>query len=336
MANKRTIAVTGASGFVGRYVVRELVSRGYAVRALVRDMNKARAVLPATGAGGAVQLVRGDVLDAGIVAELLRGCGTSGACINLIGIIREKRGVAAGESVTFRKAHVESTRALVAGCGESGTRRFLQMSALGVTPNGVCEYQTSKFEAEQIVRMSELDWTIFRPGLIHGPDGDFMQMMKHILEGSAPPYLFAPYFTRGIEDKSVPLGAVQQRDPLVQPVAVEDVAAAFATALESPASIGEVYNLVGSEAMDWPTMLRFMGASLGAGNVAPFGVPAEAAANAATAAGKLGFGSLLPFDAGMARMGAMDTTANSTKVREDLGLDLKPFRSTFGAYASRM
>ena len=333
MASTHTVAVTGATGFVGRAIVRELVSRGHSVRALIRDRDKARRVLPPFGPGASVQVVQGDVLEPGIVDELLTGATAS---INLIGIIREVRGVAAGRAVTFRKAHVESVRSLVAGCESRGVRRFIQMSALGANPNGVSEYQKTKFEGEMIVRLSTLDWTVFRPGLIHGPDGEFTKMMKSMIVGEAPPYLFVPYFTRGQEDKRVPLGPVIQHDPRVQPIAVEDVAAAFAAAIENPASIGEVYNLVGSEAMDWPALIRVMRDKLDAGNIEPFGIPAEAAAGAALAAGKLGFASLLPFDEGMARMGAQDATADLTKVREELGISPRGFHESFAAYAGAM
>ena len=65
-----TVAVTGATGFVGRAIVAELVAKGYSVRALVRDREKARRTLPSLGASGKVHLVVGDVLDA---ANVLSG-----------------------------------------------------------------------------------------------------------------------------------------------------------------------------------------------------------------------------------------------------------------------
>jgi NADH dehydrogenase len=300
---------------------------------MIRDRDKARKVLPPFGPGSKVQVVQGDLFADGFAAELLAGAT---ACINLIGIIRERRGVAAGRSATFRKAHVESTRTLVSACEAGGVRRYLQMSALGVSPNGVSDYQKTKFEGEQIVRRSTLDWTIIRPGLIHGPDGEFMQMMKKMIVGDAAPWLFVPYFTRGVEDKRVPLGPVIQHDPVVQPVAVEDVAAAFAAAIETPASIGEVYNLVGGEALDWPAMIRVMRDRLEAGNIEPFGIPADVAANAAKFGGQLGFASVLPFDEGMARMGAQDATADLNKVREELNIEPRGFHASFAAYAAAM
>lgn len=334
-----TIAVTGATGFVGRYVVRALVERGFAVRALVRSREKAKEHLPGSGSGpgggpgGGVKLVVGDVLDSACVQDLVGGCA---GAIHLVGIIREERDAGGGKSVTFKKSHVEATRTVVAACAAAGVQRYIHMSALGASPNGVSEYQRTKFDAENLVRFSTLHWTIFRPGLIHGPDGDFVQMIAAILRGKAAPYLFAPYFTRGVEDKRVVLGGVTRHDPFVQPVAVEDVANAFVSALTNPEALGEVYNLVGAETLDWPTMLRFMCEAMGAEKMEPWGIPSEPAAVAAMIAGKIGLGGLLPFDAGMARMGAQDSTASLDKFRSDFRFDPRPFRPAFKTYAASL
>jgi uncharacterized protein YbjT (DUF2867 family) len=332
MSSTRTVAVTGASGFVGRSIVSELLSRGFHVRALVRDREKARAVLPRRN-DDALRLVIGDVADAPRVADLVAG---THACIHLIGIIRESRDMASGRALTFRQIHVEATRTVLEACVSHGVTRYIHMSALGVTPNGVSDYQKSKFEAESIVRMSDREWTIFRPGLIHGPGGEFVQMMKKVITGEMPPYLFMPYFTRGIEDKRVPLGPVHHEDPIVQPVAVEDVARAFVGSIDNPATHGEVYNLVGPEALPWPAMLRFMRDALHAGKIEPFGLPGEVAALGAIAAQRLGMGGMIPFDAGMARMGAQDATASLDKARADLDFRPRAFRETFAAYAGSL
>lgn len=318
----RSVAVTGASGFVGRHVVRELLSRGYGVRALVRDRAKARAALPA-----AATLVFGDVNDAQSLDDLARGCD---AMIHLVGIIRE-----AAEGQTFRKMHVDATRSALRACAAAGITRYLHMSAIGVSELGKTEYQRSKFEGEKLVRESDLDWTIFRPGLIHGPGSEFIEMMENLGSGLVAPWLFIPYFTRGVEDKRVPLGSESDVDPVVQPVWVEDVAKAFATALERPETTGEIYNLVGSEALAMPALLeQIKEGTHGNAHLHPFGVPAKAAVAAATVAGKLGLGRLLPFDAGMAIMGSLDATAEREKVRRHLGLATRGFGETFATYAA--
>ena len=189
------VALTGTTGFVGRHMVKALVDAGFSLRALVRDSAKAREVLGV--ADGRVTLVVGDALEAGKAQELVRGCS---ACINLIGILREDG------PATFKKLHVEATRVMVGACEAEGVGRFLQMSAMGASELGRAKYQTTKFEAEQIVRGSSLAWTIFRPSLIHGVESEFLDMVAGFASGLEQPYVFMPYFTRWKTEKRVPMG----------------------------------------------------------------------------------------------------------------------------------
>ncbi len=302
-----TVAVTGATGFVGRNIVAQLLDAGYAVRALVRDRAKARAVLPKSER---LTLVEGDATDAPALARLVQG---SGAAIHLIGIIRE-----AGRGQTFHRLHVESTRAMLAAVQAAGVGRYIQMSALGVSGDGHCAYQRTKWQAEELVRSSALRWTIFRPGMILGEGSGFLDMVEKWCAGDAPPYFFLPYFRKVVEDKSVPLGPMNEYDPIVQPVAVEDVARAFVTSLSRDGSVGETYNLVGPERLAWPTLLRRLAAIYGQPKMVPFGVPGIIAAGVAQAAAFVGLGAFLPFDHGMAVMGASDSVAESQKAAAHL------------------
>lgn len=322
----RTVAVTGATGFVGRYVVRALLAHGYHVRALVRDGHKAAAVLPPDKH---VTLVAGEALDGKSPQSLVQGAQ---ACINLIGIIREARG-----GQTFARMHVQTPRALVEACRESGVRRFVHMSALGVRPDGPAEYARTKAEGESVVRRSGLEWTVFRPGLIHGPDGELVKMIADWTRGKAAPYLFIPYFSRRTEhEEGVALGRVTFDPPRVAPVHVGDVASAFADCLETPESVHEVYNLVGGEELDWRQMLEFYKHVLpGADASLPVvGLWGEGQAKIAGVAKALGMGALLPFDAGQARMAQEDSTADTGKLREHLRISPRPFRASAAEYAS--
>lgn len=325
---KRTVAVTGATGFVGRYVVNELLRRGHAVRALVRDRAKARLVLPEAALGsGQITLVPGDATDAARVGELVGGCD---ACVHLIGIIREASG-----GQTFERVHVGTTRRVLEACAGAGVRRYVHMSALGVREEGSAAYQKTKWAAEGLVRSSGLDWTIFRPGLIHGPEGEFTRLAVGWVRAKAPPFAFIPYFKRPKHPMPIPAPIGPFEDPRVQPVAVEDVAYAFAEALERGEAVGETYNLVGSESMTWPEMLAFVGEHTPEANRSTpiFGIPGDVAAINAKLAGLVGLGSLLPFDEGMALMGMEDSVSETGKVGAHLGLRPRPFRETFRSYA---
>lgn len=327
----KTIAVTGATGFVGRYVVRELLKRGYAVRALVRDAAKARAVFGSPLPQGLAS-VYGDVCDPRALGELVRGCD---AVIHLVGIIGEERGDAPDHPQTFERMHVTATRAVLEACRAAGVRRYLHMSALGVGPEGRTRYQQTKWEAEGLVRRSGLDWTVFRPSIIHGPDGMFVQLQAELCSGETAPWFFIPYFAGRRVDHAAPGGIVTYVPAKVQPVAAEDVAYAFAQALETPASIGEVYNLVGSETLDFREMAEFFRDTIPGTkkNMSTWYVPGEHAAVLARVACKVGLGPLLPFNEGQAIMATEDNTADPTKARIDLGLQPRPFRQTVREYA---
>jgi NADH dehydrogenase len=327
-----TIAVTGASGFVGRHVVDELLGRGYAVKALVRDTAKAASALPQDDD---LRLVQGDAADRATLDKLVDGCQ---GIVHLVGIIREVRQTGRPPQ-TFQRCHVEATAALVQAAKAAGISRFLHMSAIGVAPDAKATYHTTKYEAEQTVRRSGLDWTVFRPGVIHGKDGELINQVRELARGDTPPYFFLPYFVR-LEDpeEGVYLPRLVIEAAKLAPVAVEDVAAVFAEALARPQTIGEVYNVVGPEVVNWQQFMEILRDELpGTDKGLPtLPVPGAHAAIAARVANALGIGGLLPFDAGQALMAELDSDADLAKLTAHLGIVPRPFRASLRAYASEM
>jgi uncharacterized protein YbjT (DUF2867 family) len=326
----QVVGVSGATGFVGRHVVGELLARGYRVRALVRDLGKATKLF----APGSIELVRGHVHDGSSALDLARGCD---AIVNLIGIIREERVPSeAGGAQTFRRMHVDATRVLVDAATSAGVGRFVQMSALGVSPDGPAEYQRTKFEGEQIVRRSGLRWTIVRPGLIHGVGGGFVELARGMCSGDAPPFFFIPYFTRFVEhEDGTVLSRISFETPRTAPVHVDDVARVFAQALSTSASVGEIYNVTGSEELGFDELMAtFRDELTGTDPTLPvLGLPGTPHALIAQGASLVGLGSLLPFDAGQAYMAQDDGVADLSKLRAHLGVEPRGFRQTLATYA---
>jgi NADH dehydrogenase len=209
-----TVGVIGGSGFVGRHVCRQLAARGYRVRVPTRDAERAKflRVLPT------VEVMRADVHDPAALAALLRGCD---AVINLVGVLHDARG-----NNGFAGAHVGLARKIVAACRSAGVRRLLQMSALAAAPDAPSAYLRSKGEAERIVRESGLDWTIFRPSVIFGPEDSFLNLFARLA-------------------RLLPVLVLASPQARFQPVYVGDVAAAFVHALSDVRSIGCSYDLCG-------------------------------------------------------------------------------------------
>src|SRR5262249_16035873 len=143
---------------------------GHSVRMLVRNKRAEE-----TGERAGAKIHIGNILD----AESLRGAWKEiDAVIHLVGIIGE-----VGES-TFENVHVRGTGNVVACAREAGVKRFIHMSALGTRPNAVSRYHRTKWEAEEIVRRSGLEFTIFRPSLIFGPRDMFVNLFAKMIRFS--------------------------------------------------------------------------------------------------------------------------------------------------------
>jgi uncharacterized protein YbjT (DUF2867 family) len=214
------VLVTGATGFVGREVVRQLHETGHSIRVLARNRNSPR-VREAISRFGA-EVHPGDVLNAASLNGAVLG---TQAVIHLVGIIAE-----VGES-TFENVHTRGTEHIVSAARRAEVGRFVHMSALGTRPNAASRYDQTKWAAEELVRHSGLDFTIFRPSLIYGPQDQFINLFARLIRLSPV----------------VPLiGSPQAR---FQPIAVEAVAAAFTKSLGEPKAISQTYDLCGPEAL---------------------------------------------------------------------------------------
>ena len=231
------VFLTGATGFVGGELLAQLVAEGIAVRCLVRPGSESG--LP-TMAG--VEIHMGDATRPESLLGGLSGCQ---AVINLIGIIREFP----GKGISFQKMHVEATGNLVAAAQQQGVKRFLQMSANGTRADAVTAYHKTKWQAEEIVRNADLDWTIFRPSLIYGPHDQFVTMLAEML--------------RKLPVMPV-LGNGRYR---MQPVSVAQVACSYVRALSRPDSIGQVFHCCGPQPHSYDEILNMIGAALGKARV---------------------------------------------------------------------
>ena len=320
-----TVAVTGATGFVGRHIVSYLLEQGYRVRALSRSGAKAQSVFDASYIeDGRLSICSGTLEDPDSLRHLVEGCD---ACLHLVGIIREANGQ------TFQQVHIDGTRSIVQACRQHEPgMRYVQMSALGVGPDKLGGYRDSKYRAEQIVKSSKLSWTIVRPSLVHGPDGEFTQMAVDWVRGKAPPYLFLPYFSRW---KSRGFGF---EPATVAPVFVEDVARVFVGALGNESTLKNTYELAGSQKVQFPEMLKIY-----ARHLTPkpkdrpaIGLPWFIGAWQAKLANLVGLGGLLPFDEGMAIMGARDSVSDNASVIADFGFTPAEFEASLQTYADQL
>jgi uncharacterized protein YbjT (DUF2867 family) len=142
------LLVTGGSGFLGGYVLREAARRGHETVGLARSAAAARAV-----AGRGAQPITGD-LD---VAGQLAGVFAAARCDALVNLA----------SLGFGHGP-----AIVAAARQAGIRRTIFVSSTAVTTTLATPTKRVRLAAEQCIRDSGLDWTILRPTMIYGAPGD--------------------------------------------------------------------------------------------------------------------------------------------------------------------
>jgi uncharacterized protein YbjT (DUF2867 family) len=229
------IVILGATGFVGRSVCLRLAAGGHQLILLTRRRESHREFLVLPG----VQVVEANVHDPRELRRELEGCD---AAVNLVGILNESR------LDSFERVHVELPRNLVEACRQANVPRLLHMSALHATPDGASRYLQSKGRGEQVVHEAEsasLRVTSFRPSVIFGAQDRFTNRFAQLLR--RVPAVF-------------PLACAQAR---LQPVHVEDVARAFACALDDDSTFGQRYNLCGPDILTLQEIVTMIARQLG-------------------------------------------------------------------------
>lgn len=151
-----TIAITGATGFVGQALLDEASAQGLSLRALTRKSQSPRA---------GVEWVRGDLADKAALTSLVDGAR---AVIHLAGLTTAK------DAAAFEAGNVAGTLALVEAALAAGVPRLVHVSSLAAREPELSLYGGSKARGERMVRASGLDWTVVRPPAVYGPRDDAM------------------------------------------------------------------------------------------------------------------------------------------------------------------
>jgi NADH dehydrogenase len=208
--SKLQIAIAGSTGFVGKNVRKVLHKHG------ARLFSISRKNFP--NYKSETKIISPDI-NIDDISKKIKNCH---AFVHLIGIGHQS------ENSTFQAVNVELTKKIIQLCHKSKIKKIIYISGLGASKNSASAYFISKFQAEQAIINSGLDYTIFRASYIIGKDDHLTKNLKNQMK------------TKQI---TIP-GSGKYH---LQPIFVDDVGEVIYNAIISKKFSNKIIELVGPE-----------------------------------------------------------------------------------------
>ena len=231
------VAIFGGSGFVGDNIINELLEQEHKVYGLVRYGSEHK-----ISSFNKIRTIIGDIDNPTAVEQTIMNAE---AVIYNIGIIREYK----SSGISFDHLHFEGLKKCVDMSQKLNVKRFILMSANGAKKNGT-GYQKTKYKAEEYLKKSSLNWTIFRPSLIFGDSKgkqEFCsQLKKDMLSFPFP----APLFFDGLNIFNA--GKFE-----MSPIHIKDVSKMFVNSLSLNKTYKQIYPL-GGDNINWKEILKII------------------------------------------------------------------------------
>ena len=227
------IVIFGGGGFIGQHLAAELSRRGHALILPVRNRERVKKNL--------ILLPNTDVFayNPANSAAVLKALAGADVAINLVGILNEP------SRNFFNQVHGEFVRMLMDGCNHHKVPRIVQISAIGAADSAPSAYLRSKAKSEQIIRSNDaVRHAIIRPSVVFGDNDQFINKFASMLR------LMPAFPLPGAEAK-------------MQPIAVGDLVALVAAAVEDGEMENAVWHAGGPEVLTLRQIVEKTAAALG-------------------------------------------------------------------------
>jgi len=228
--NQKIIAIFGAGGFLGKYLIRELTKLEYRIKVATRNPYL-KGYLKPLGNPGQIELFKTNIFNSEDVNRVLENCDLA---INLVGILYETR------KQKFSQIHSQFPYLLSNLCNELGVKKLIHISALGVEKKHVSKYMQSKLEGEKNIQDEFKSSIILRPSLVFGPDDKFFNTFASLTQ-------FSPL-----------LPLIGGGKTKFSPVYVGDVSKAIVKSLEINNEDTEIYELGGPENYTFKQLMEIL------------------------------------------------------------------------------
>ena len=162
---QKKILVFGASGAIGRNLIRKLAKSNFIITAVTRNLHQKGYILKTQANAGYINIVEASIFDEQKLKNLI---SKNDICINLVGILFEK-----GKRNTFKNIHTFFPSLISKICNENNIEQFIQISALGIDQAKDSNYAISKLQGENNVKKNFSAATILRPSVVYSVDDNF-------------------------------------------------------------------------------------------------------------------------------------------------------------------
>ena len=241
------VALFGGTGYVGSYIIDELIDHDHVPKLLVRDGSEHKVMQPEK-----CEIINGDIGDEKAIGETLEDCE---AVIYLIALIREFP----DQGLTNEKLQFKGSKRVAEIAEKKGVKRFILMSALGADPNpNGSKYMQAKHLSEQFIKSTGLDWTIIRPSSLFGdPRGcdrpEFCMMLDKLMLSLLPFPKFLPFPAPSFFLGMNPLDCGNYALSMIH---VKDIAEIFIKILEDEESIHQTIEIGGNREVSWNEIVQ--------------------------------------------------------------------------------
>ena len=236
------VALFGGTGYVGSYIIDELIDHDYVPKLLVRDGSEHKVMQPEK-----CEIINGDIGDEKAIGETLEDCE---AVIYLIALIREFP----DQGLTNEKLQFKGSKRVAEIAEKKGVTRFILMSALGAdpSPNG-SKYMQAKHLSEQFIKSTGLNWTIIRPSSLFGdPRGgerpEFCMMLDKLMLSLVPYPKFIPFPAPSFFTGLNPLDSGNYSFSMIH---AKDVASIFINAIKDESTVNQILEIGGDRSVTW-------------------------------------------------------------------------------------
>ena len=165
--------IFGASGQIGRHLIRKLTKNNYKVTAVTRNLHQKGYMLKTQASAGWIECIEANIFDEKKLRDLV---SSADICINMIGILYEK-----GSSNTFQTIHSSFPYLLSKICKEFNVEQFIQLSSLGIDKAKDSNYAKSKLEGEINIKNNFSKSVILRPSVVYSVDDNFTTSLMTLL-----------------------------------------------------------------------------------------------------------------------------------------------------------